>query len=58
MTNMSSTTDGIGRCPECETDLTRFHILLEYENADGEDAIWADCPSCGTVVHPEPADDT
>ncbi|WP_442903396.1 DUF7837 family putative zinc-binding protein [Halobacterium sp. KA-4] len=28
-------------------------MLVEYETSDGENGLWAECPSCEEVVAPE-----
>jgi len=53
---MSSTTHsvpGIGTCPDCTATLTQLDILLKYETTDDTMAIWAECPDCSEVVHPD-----
>ncbi|WP_042665599.1 hypothetical protein [Haloferax sp. ATB1] len=47
MTNESTT---IGRCPDCETELHEYHVLIEFETEDGGTGLFADCPECDDVV--------
>ena len=49
---MSDPDATIGTCPNCERDLRRTHVLIDYETEDGEPGVWADCPECGEVVDP------
>lgn len=41
-----------GTCPVCGSPIPTTRVLIEYETADGATA-YAECPDCGTVVHPE-----
>lgn len=43
----------LGRCPDCRTEIATRDALIEYERDDGESAVWAECPSCLAVVHPD-----
>lgn len=49
---MSSTPTSLGACPRCGADLPRNSLLIEYETDDGS-AVYAECPDCETVVHPD-----
>lgn len=49
----SSRPSELGDCPNCGTTITGIDVLVEYETADGDMAVWADCPGCGDVVDPE-----
>jgi hypothetical protein len=40
-----------GRCPACDSTITRQDILIEYETGGDVDAF-AECPDCLRVVHP------
>jgi len=42
----------LGRCPECEADISEPWVLIEYEKSDGTPGVWAECPGCGEVVDP------
>lgn len=42
----------VGNCPDCETSITDRHVLIEYETATGP-AMFAECPGCLDVVHPQ-----
>lgn len=54
-TEVSMNTDSrsLGRCPECGRTVPAGWTLIEYERADGELAVFAECPSCEAVVRPE-----
>ncbi|WP_456071265.1 DUF7837 family putative zinc-binding protein [Halosimplex aquaticum] len=49
---MQQSLDRLGRCRECGTALFDVHVLVEYKTDDGT-KCFAECPDCGTVVHPE-----
>lgn len=42
----------LGTCPQCHTEIASFDVLIEYETADEQPAVWAECPDCREVVHP------
>jgi len=41
----------LGHCPECETEITRAGVIIEYETGGGTEAF-AECPGCRSVVRP------
>lgn len=42
----------LGRCPECETDISPDRLLAKYE-ADGSwPRLLAECPTCTDIVSP------
>ena len=49
------TTDAapLGRCPECGRSVPSGWALIEYERANGEQGVFAECPSCESVIRPE-----
>lgn len=49
---MNSDSSTLGRCPECDTQISSAWILVEYTKDDGTTGIWAECPDCGDVVSP------
>ncbi|WP_449272362.1 DUF7837 family putative zinc-binding protein [Halorarum halophilum] len=49
---MASSDRQLGVCPHCETDIHARDVLIEYRE-DNETGIWADCPHCSEVVHPQ-----
>jgi len=49
---MSDPDTVLGECPQCSRDIPPAYSLIEYETADGEQGIWAECPACGEVVDP------
>lgn len=50
--------NSLGDCPECGTGIPQSRLLIEYETADGTPAMYAECPSCFAVVHPQGTDPT
>ncbi|WP_449404572.1 DUF7837 family putative zinc-binding protein [Haloarcula amylolytica] len=50
---MPDDTQSVGRCPDCDNQITTAWILVEYEKDDGTEGVWAECPSCEDVVAPE-----
>jgi len=50
---MTRKTPDYGRGPECDTDISAAHILVESETDNGTTGIWAECPGCDDVVSPE-----
>ena len=49
---MASSDGQLGVCPHCETDIHARDVLIEYREVN-ETGIWADCPNCSEVVHPQ-----
>jgi len=47
----SPSNGSLGRCPDCETELSRASVLIEYETKGGP-RRFAECPTCRDVVHP------
>ena len=43
----------IGTCPHCNSEITEFHVLIEYQTSNGDESVWAECPSCQEVIKPE-----
>jgi len=50
---MNSDASKLGRCPKCDTPIPEVWLLIEYEKANGETGIWAECPDCADVVSPD-----
>lgn len=50
---MTADSRSLGRCPECGRSVPSGWLLIEYERADGERGVFAECPSCEAVVRPE-----
>jgi endogenous inhibitor of DNA gyrase (YacG/DUF329 family) len=44
-------TTTLGACPQCETPIKQYDVLIEYETVDGP-SQYAECPDCVTVVTP------
>lgn len=42
----------LGVCPNCGSAVPECHLLIEYETCK-DPAVFAECPDCGDVVHPE-----
>ena len=42
----------LGRCPECNADISEAWVLVRYERTDGTEGVWTECPECGEVVAP------
>lgn len=49
----SRTSPTLGCCPDCTTEIASYDVLIEYETSERTPAIWAECPECMAVVHPE-----
>lgn len=43
-----------GWCPHCATRIPRRAVLIEYGAGDNPARMFAECPGCESVVHPEP----
>ena len=50
---MTDTPAPLGHCPSCEREISAAWKLIEYEQADGNTGIFAECPPCEKVVKPE-----
>ncbi|MFB9811968.1 DUF7837 family putative zinc-binding protein [Haloarcula sebkhae] len=50
---MSDDTRSPDRCPDCDQPIANSWILVEYEEDDGTEDIWAECPTCRDVVELE-----
>lgn len=46
-------TTTLGRCPTCDGTIPRDNKLIEYKTKKGWTAMFAECPSCLDVVHPQ-----
>jgi len=49
---MNSPRPLLGTCPACRADIPRGCELIEYQRGN-ERAVYAECPNCADVVHPE-----
>lgn len=49
---MSESNSALGLCPFCEAGVRETDVLIEYTDDDGNEAVWAECPSCSEVVDP------
>lgn len=52
-TTHSRTPPTLGHCPDCAAEIASYDVLIEYKTDDGQPAVWAECPECREVVHPE-----
>lgn len=43
----------LGVCPNCGAAVPRQWLLIEYERADGNLGLYAECPDCSEVVRPQ-----
>jgi NAD-dependent SIR2 family protein deacetylase len=50
---MSPDSSPLGHCPECGRSIPDGWKLIEYERADGEPGVFAECPSCESIIRPE-----
>lgn len=48
---MSTQPPTLGVCPRCETAIPSSRLLIEYDGENGRERF-AECPSCGDVIHP------
>lgn len=42
----------LGACPNCASLIPEPNLLIKYESAGGWPRMFAECPTCGQVVHP------
>jgi NAD-dependent SIR2 family protein deacetylase len=50
---VTETPQTLGACSECDAEIPHWKLLLRYETTAGGPAMWAECPACGEVVHPQ-----
>ncbi|WP_455550791.1 DUF7837 family putative zinc-binding protein [Haloarcula laminariae] len=50
---MPNDTETLGQCPTCGERVPSALCLIKYEQNDGSEAVWAECPACEDVVAPE-----
>ncbi|MFB6266713.1 MAG: hypothetical protein ABEI31_03560 [Halodesulfurarchaeum sp.] len=43
----------LGRCPLCGAEIATLEATIRYEPPDDQPAMYAECPGCGEIVHPE-----
>ena len=43
----------LGWCPDCEAPIPTGQLLIEYETSRGWPQMFAECPACTKVVHPQ-----
>lgn len=42
----------LGACPNCGHDIRKRDELITYQRSDDSIGVFAECPSCETVVDP------
>jgi hypothetical protein len=42
----------LGTCPHCGHDIRKGDELITYQRSDDSIGVFAECPSCETVVDP------
>lgn len=50
---MTADSSSLGWCLDCGENLSSSPVVVKYDRSDGSTGIWAECPACGTIVHPE-----
>ncbi|WP_458187160.1 DUF7837 family putative zinc-binding protein [Haladaptatus sp. NG-WS-4] len=48
---MATEPASLGMCPDCESDIPRGYVLIEYGTENGKERF-AECPDCREIVHP------
>ncbi|TKX57100.1 hypothetical protein EXE43_18260 [Halorubrum sp. SS5] len=43
----------LGHCPTCNREISQAWKLIEYERADGDIGVFAECPTCDEVIKPQ-----
>lgn len=51
--SMTANATPIGHCPECGRSIPSGWALIEYERSNGERGVYAECPSCASIIRPE-----
>lgn len=46
-------TSALGKCPNCAETIPTRTLLIRYEGKTGWPKMFAECPECESVVHPE-----
>ncbi len=54
---MTNNPPSLGHCPTCNREISQAWKLIEYEQADGDTGIFAECPSCDEVIKPQRSPD-
>ncbi|WP_435156455.1 hypothetical protein [Haladaptatus sp. DFWS20] len=49
---MAENSAPLGTCPFCRATIPADSLLIEYDTDDGT-MMYAECPGCREVVHPE-----
>lgn len=44
---------GLGRCPGCGETIPSSRLLIRYQTSEGWPRLFAECPQCTDVVHPQ-----
>lgn len=48
-----SASERSGECPNCDAAIPSAYVLIRYETSDGWPRLFAECPACKDVVHPQ-----
>lgn len=43
----------LGSCPRCQERIPTGYLLIEYQTSRGWTQMFAECPGCRAVVHPQ-----
>lgn len=43
----------LGRCPRCATQVPQRAVLIQYGTGRERERMFAECPGCAGVIHPE-----
>jgi hypothetical protein len=43
----------LGSCPRCEERIPTEFLLIEYQTSSDWTQMFAECPGCRDVVHPQ-----
>jgi hypothetical protein len=49
---MNANRERLGCCPICETGIPPHKLLIQYDADEEWPRMFAECPSCESVVHP------
>jgi hypothetical protein len=49
---MTDTDSVLGYCPQCDCEVPRAYLLIEYQTENGKTGLWAECPECADVIDP------
>lgn len=52
---MAAASTRVGVCPNCREAIRERDVLIEYQTDSGR-RMFAECPGCHDVIHPDPVD--